>query len=438
MLSSGEERPQAEERPQPAAGVPAENAARARARLGVAMFGVLLAAYAVNAMDRMVFPVLLPDVRAEYGFGLGAAGLQSTMFALGMGVTGIPAGLLVARMRRRDVVVLGTVLFSAATLLTVVSAGFADMLVWRLLSGVGEALQLTAIIAIAASAFARHRGAAVGSVNMAFAAGSVIGPALGGYLLSQYGTWRAPMVAFGVLGLVLAVVVVVAVRRWFTEAASPVGEQVTQVGGASRLLSRNPMVLAAVTVLFGLADFGFIGMYASYLREQLGYSSGQAGLVVGLSGLAAFASIVGGHLVDRINPRTAVAGFQILGALAAVALFVGSDALWWQSVWSFLFGLFASAGSYVALAGCLVKSVDLRNAGRAAGLFVTAIYVPAGFAGYLFSLLATLSNWQAAGLIQLGALSLIGAALTLLLRPQDFSRPVPPSAPVTEHLETGS
>ena len=54
-------------------------------------------------------------------------------------------------------------------LLTVVSVGFADMLAWRVLSGAGEALQLGAILTVAAGAFPRHRGLAIGAVNMAFA-----------------------------------------------------------------------------------------------------------------------------------------------------------------------------------------------------------------------------------------------------------------------------
>ena len=142
----------------------------------IAMFALLLLAYSVNAMDRMVFPVLLPEVRAEYGFSLDQSGLQSTMFALGMGLTGVPAGIALARFGRKALVVVGTVLFSAATVLTVASAGFADMLLWRVLSGVGEALQLAAILTVAAGAFPRHRGLAIGAVNMAFALGSVIGP----------------------------------------------------------------------------------------------------------------------------------------------------------------------------------------------------------------------------------------------------------------------
>ena len=43
----------------------------ANARVGaMAMFAVLLASYAINAMDRQIFPLLLSDVRREYGFSL--------------------------------------------------------------------------------------------------------------------------------------------------------------------------------------------------------------------------------------------------------------------------------------------------------------------------------------------------------------------------------
>ena len=42
------------------------------------MFAVLLFSYALNAMDRLVFPLLLPNVRKEYGFSIYDAGLLST------------------------------------------------------------------------------------------------------------------------------------------------------------------------------------------------------------------------------------------------------------------------------------------------------------------------------------------------------------------------
>jgi MFS family permease len=386
----------------------------------IAMFGLLLLAYSVNAMDRMVFPVMLPEVSAEYGFSLDQSGLQSTIFALGMGITGIPAGIALARFGRKALIVVGTAAFSVATILPIASTGFADMLAWRVLSGVGEALQLAAIITVAAAAFPRHRGLAIGAVNMAFATGSVVGPLVAAALLVHHGTWRSPMIVFGVAGLVVTVAVILCVSRRFTEVtAAPM--QAHHLGGARSVLHWNPMLLAVITVLFGLVDFAYIGLYATYLRQELGFTPGQAALAVGLSGLAAFASPLGGLLADRLDPRICLGLLNLLTAAAAAGLFLGPPSPGWQAVFSFLFGLFASSGVYVALAGLLVKSVHLDIVGHASGVFITCIYVAAGLSGYLFSRIVNGAGWAGAGLVQIVGFSAVGALLAVFLRPALFS-----------------
>ena len=67
---------------------------------GMAMFGVLLASYAINAMDRQLFPLLAPEVRRQYGFSLASVGFLSTIFTLGMAIAGLPTGYLLARFSR--------------------------------------------------------------------------------------------------------------------------------------------------------------------------------------------------------------------------------------------------------------------------------------------------------------------------------------------------
>src|SRR5215468_10453965 len=156
------------------------------------MFGVMLGSYVINAMDRQLFPLVAPDVRREYGFSLAGVGLLSTVFTLGMAVAGIPTGFLLARFSRRAVLQTGIAVFSAGTALTVVSRGFPDMLLYRTATGIGEAMQLTVLLAIAANYFAGHRAAALGAVNFSFAIGAIIGPMLGSALLGAYGMWQVP------------------------------------------------------------------------------------------------------------------------------------------------------------------------------------------------------------------------------------------------------
>jgi DHA1 family inner membrane transport protein len=237
----------------------------------VFMFGILLVSYVINAMDRQLFPLLVSDVRAEYDFGLADAGLLSTVFTLGMGLAGIPTAFLMARLSRKNVIIIGIFVFSITTLLTAFSFGFADMFVYRAVSGLGEAMQLTALLAIAASYFTRRRGLAIGSVNMSFAIGGAISPVIGGALLGAF-DWRMPLIVFGILGGVAIVLILIFVRKWLTEATPTLDE----VDGAdeddrafvasnvpSTFKNRNSILITLATMAGGLLIFGYLGQASS-------------------------------------------------------------------------------------------------------------------------------------------------------------------------------
>src|SRR5437867_2519183 len=186
-------------------------------RAAIAMFGLLLASYVINAMDRQLFPLLVPEVRRQYNFSLSDVGLLSTVFTLGMALAGLPTGYLLSRFSRKTVLQAGVALFSVCTVLTVMALGFSDMLVYRAATGVGEAMQLTILLAIGANYFASYRAAAVGSVNFSFGIGAMISPILGGALLSVYKIWQVPIVLFGVLGFVAIAAISLSVRPWRSE-----------------------------------------------------------------------------------------------------------------------------------------------------------------------------------------------------------------------------
>src|SRR5207237_2283773 len=111
----------------------------------------------------------------------------------------------------------------ACTVLTVTAFGYSDMLIYRATTGVGEAMQLTILLAIAANYFASYRAAGVGSVSFSFGIGAIISPILGGALLGVYKSWQVPLVFFGVLGLRAILVISFAVRAWLYESPARVG-----------------------------------------------------------------------------------------------------------------------------------------------------------------------------------------------------------------------
>lgn len=393
----------------------------ATSRLMLMMFGLLLASYVINAMDRQIFPLLAADVRKEYGFSLADTGLLSTIFTAGMALAGWPTGYLLARFTRKTVLQIGIAIFSLGTVLTAYAAGFADMLIYRAATGIGEAMQLTALIAIATTYFTRYRAMAVGSINASFGVGAIVGPLLAGVALSAYGSWRGPIVLFGLIGFAAMVVIAAAVRPALTEVQRRT-DSARLSGGAGTLVNRNTVILTILSLIGGLIIYGYLGMYPTYLREQLHFSPADTGQVMSIYGIGVLCSLIGGLLGDRFSPR-AVLGLAFLGAaVLGWLLFSQAHSYGAQAALSFAWGFVVSGTIYVNLAGSHVKAVDATLAGKASGMFVTSLYGSAAIAGYLIGYIASLAGWSNAGLAQITVLSALGALLSLALRPNEMSR----------------
>ena len=401
-------------------GSPRPSAVTTLGLLGVA---ILLGSYVVNAMDRQLFPLILPEVRREYGFDLPQAGLMSTVFTLGMALAGLPTGYLMSRYARKSVTQIGTFIFSAATVVTVLAVGFTDMLFYRALTGVGEAMQLTALLAILSSFFSRYRGAGVGAVNFTFGVGAILNPILAGAILSAYGTWRAPMIVFGILGFVLMALVTVFVRRSVSEVKLAEGTSVAAViGGAHTLRNRNTVLLVILSCIAGLAAYGFLGMYPTYLREQLNFTPAETGRVMSIFGLGALASIAGGFLGDRFPMRPVLVVSLLAQALVGWLLFNGPASFMAQAIFAFAWGVVAAGTIYVNMAAYHVKAVSGELAGRASGIFVTSFYTAASVAGYTIGWMADEFSWTLAGSVQLSFICIVGAVLALGLKPELMAR----------------
>jgi MFS transporter, DHA1 family, inner membrane transport protein len=399
--------------------ITAESQAGARST-AIAMYCVLLAAYSLMAADRYLFPVLALDVRRAFGFSLATTGLLSTIFTLGLGIGGLPTGFLLSRFSRKTVLLIGIAIFSGATLLTTIATGFWTLLLCQAATGVGMAMLATSMFALAASYFVQYRAAAIGSVNFCYGLGGMYGPFLAGLLLISYRTWRAPMLAFGGFGFFMIALIAITVRSWFSE-TQRTAQARADAGGALTLLNRNSVLLTALSVLHGLAMYGFLGMYPTYMRGELHFAPNVAGGVMSFFGFGALASIACGWLGDRYSPRTVLGGAFLCSAVLGYMFFHGSGSVMAARALTGAYGVVASAILYVNLAGYHVKAVRGSLASRASGMFVTSLYAAAAFAGYLMGWIATHHGWPMAGEIQISMLSVVGAVLALALRPSEMS-----------------
>jgi len=397
---------------------PARNAKVERALTPVAAaigFAVLCATWMLNAMDRQVFYPLLPQIREEFGFSLTESGFLATSFTLGLAIAGFVAGFLVDRWSRKIVVLGSVIVFSVGTGLLAISQGFADMAAYRILSGIGEGVQATALYAIIGAYFFHRRAFAAGFVGVAFGAGIFLGPLIGTPFALANGTWRAPFLLFAALGIVMAVLVAVLVRSKMSEARGAQGElsDASFLNVPASVLNRNTVVFGIAAALAGIVFYGYLGLYPTYLIEELGFEPGESSLAVAMGGLGAMLALLFGYLGDRFPQKWVLIASFIGTAAAAWPMYTSATTPGAQYVLSFLVGAFASGGLFTNLSTALQRSVRPRSVGRGQGTFVLTYYVAAAFSGTIFAQLVGGLGWSGAGLVQVVLVSLVGAALLL-------------------------
>ncbi len=259
-------------------------------------------------------------------------GLFGTAWALMQFVFSPILGGLSDRFGRRPVVLLSN--FGLA--LDYVLMALAPSLIWlfigRVISGITSASVSTAYAYIADVTPAEQRAAMFGKIGVAFGAGFILGPAIGGLLGGmdpRLPFWVAAALSFAntLYGLVILPESLPLQRRspfrW--KSANPIG--------ALRLL-RSERVLAGLSVVNFLAQVAHVVLpstFVLYASYRYGWNATTVGLTLAMVGVCSMAvqGAAIGPIVRRLGERRALllglgcgaAGFLIYGAAPSGPLF---------------------------------------------------------------------------------------------------------------------
>ena len=385
------------------------------------MFGLLLLTYTLMAADRYLVSMLGTDIRTALGLSLPQMGALTTMFTLGIGIAGLPAGALIARYSRKAVLLAGVVLFSTATLLFTQASGFASMFVFIVMQGIGMSFLATSMFALSASYFASSRVAAVGLVNVCFGLGSFLGPWSIGNLRDSSGRWETPMLVFGLVGIVLAVAIAVVVRQWFSEAQHAAHHN-KDTGGSDSLINHNTMILTVLSALYGITVYGFLGLYPTFMVDIVHFTHAQVGGVMKFFGLGSLTAFFGGMLGDRFPAKVVLTSSSLVLVVLGFFLYLPGLSMGMYKLMALIFGVFGAAIVYTNLAGSHIKALRRSLASKGSSMFVSSVYGGAALGGFTMGELVSHRGWEFAGHIQISLLSLIAVILTFWLRPDEMSR----------------
>ncbi|MCE2659858.1 MAG: MFS transporter [Rubrivivax sp.] len=359
-----------------------------RASLAQAFMLVMLLAATFSFVHRYLPSVLVDPIKREMGitdvqFSL----LQGTAFAVLYGAASLLCGLLADRVHRRNLVVLGVIIWTVGTVLFGLSTSFSGLLASRAMVGLGEATLGPASVSMLCDYFRPERrgraiavsffGATLGSA-LAFAAGgrmldaAAAGQFAGLPWVGELAPWRQVVVLMGASGFVLvpAILTFPEPQRRAQEVAEHLGNRAQELWALRGRIV--PVVLAGATV--ALADFGFSIWATALLTRTHGFSVSDAGSVLGACMLIAGVGggWLGGVLCDRAHVRSPLTGRIDTVVLAAIAMLLSSCLLLlpggWAAVAAFACWQVAANAAYVGCASTLQDQVSGRTRGIAAAL----------------------------------------------------------------------
>lgn len=157
--------------------------------------------------------VLLPVWAGEFRLSFAQVGLLRTAYSGGMASFQVPAGILAERWGERGLLAAGTAVTAFGFLILGLSGGFASLLLFLLLAGLGSGVQHPLSSSIVSKAYENGpRRVALGTYNFSGDLGKVVVPALVALASAVVG-WRRAAPAYGAVGLLAALGIFLVLRR---------------------------------------------------------------------------------------------------------------------------------------------------------------------------------------------------------------------------------
>lgn len=274
------------------------------------VLALLVCVYSVNWMDRFVLIILLEPIKQDLQISDTALGFLSGFgFAIIYSLAGIPIARWADVGVRRSIIAMGLTLWSVMTMMCGLARTLPQLVMARLGVALGEASCSPPASSLISDYFPAHRRATAFAIyGLGISFGMFAGLTGGGWL-NQYFGWRPALVAAGVPGLLLVLLVRFTLREPARGEVDGGGadKHHYSVAETLRLLRRRPSFLwfALGLGLFCFTGNAFEAWTPVYFLRVFHMSSGEVGTWTGLieGGAGIVGTLGGGLLADYLGAR---------------------------------------------------------------------------------------------------------------------------------------
>lgn len=401
------------------------------------------AGWMLDAMDVMLYAFALESIKREFGLTPGGSGALASATLVASAIGGIAFGALSDRFGRVRMLMLSILLYSSFTALTATSQTVWQLVVWRILVGLGMGGEWSAGSVLVAETWpAKHRAKAIGFMQSGWAIGYILAAVLASAIIPTWG-WR-PLFVVGILPAIL----VACIRRNIPEPeAWKATRRVEREGSSLRvLLERTNLrraiaaTLTATCLLF--AYWGFFTWLPTYLAVPADRGGAGLGIVKSTTWiipmqLGAFAGYTTfGFLADRFGRKPVFVAF-VIGAAIFVPIFGMSNR--YPSLLMILGPLvgFFGHGYFSVFGAMLAELFPSRIRGVAQGLCYNLGRAVSALAPWIIGSLAD-EHGLGTALACTSVLYIAGAAFILLLPETRGTEILPESDPQADKASSAN
>ena len=269
------------------------------------MVSLYIPGFLINLGFSIVSPIL-PLYAQSFGVPYALAAMVISANAFARVFADIPLGTICDRVGRRLLIIFGPLLVAVSAILCGIAQSFPELLVYRVITGVGMAMWMVARQAtIADSIPSAIRGRVMSTFQGISMAGSAAGPAVGGIVAELWG-YRAPFFFYAACAFASLIACVLLVKE-----SAPLNKEKSKPAFAAdfRLILGSlsfPIVMAV------FANFSNSFRIAArnvliplYGNDVLNLTSGEIGLILTVSTVSMILmTLPGGWLVDKYGRKT--------------------------------------------------------------------------------------------------------------------------------------
>jgi MFS transporter, Spinster family, sphingosine-1-phosphate transporter len=294
---------------------------------------VLLIILASNYVDRLALGLLLQEIKTDLALTDTQLGfLSGIAFALFYAVMGIPIARWADRGNRVTIIASSAALWGIAVSLCGVATSFIQLLLIRVVIGIGEAGCKPPALSLISDYFSRaERPKAVSRYMLGYPLALVIGYLSAGWLNELYG-WRVTFIILGVPGVLLSLLAGLTLREPRRHADVAASLAISQTATASAPQDDLKTTISAlwcnrafrhVAVCFSLVSFFSYGItlwLPGFFVRSHGFSTGELGtwLAVAYGVGGGLGTVLGGLLATRYMANNEGLQLKYIALLYAV------------------------------------------------------------------------------------------------------------------------